>query len=513
MQTPIFDFVQQYQQSGNVRFHMPGHKGRSVLGCEGLDITEIAGADNLQHPEAGGIITQSEQNATELFGTAHTYYSAGGSSACISAMLYLAKLCAPAPRKGRILAGRNAHKVFIQSCALLDMQPTWLYPSSEQAQGLCACPISPTALAQQLAAQQAVDMLPMAVYITSPDYLGNLADIAGLSAVCAQYALPLLVDNAHGAYLKFLQPSQHPIDQGAAMCADSAHKTLPVLTGGAYLHIANGVKNSLPQADSAAIDEGMQSLYCAHAKAALSLFSSTSPSYLILQSLDVCNAYLAGEYPAELADCVQRVAMLKDTLRSHGDVVCDSEPLKIVMDCRIAEKRVAFAPQRAADELEEQASDIKIANKHAAAIVDVVNGEALAEYLRGQGIEVEFADPDFLVCMCTPQNTAQDFARLAAALCAREIPQCLEKGQIPFAATIGEDKTNARTTTCTLREAMFSTGEEILVENAVGRTCRMANVACPPAIPIVVSGEVITKQDVNLFRYYGIETVNVIKEG
>lgn len=93
MTTPIVDFVQNYAKSGTSRLHMPGHKGQALLGFEGLDITEIRGADELY--EADGIIAQSEANATRLFGTAHTYYSTEGSSQCIRAMLCLAMQAAP----------------------------------------------------------------------------------------------------------------------------------------------------------------------------------------------------------------------------------------------------------------------------------------------------------------------------------------------------------------------------------------------------------------------------------
>ena len=114
----------------------------------------------------------------------------------------------------------------------------------------------------------------MAFYLTSPDYLGGMQDIAALSAVCDAHGVPLLVDNAHGAYLRFLPGgSRHPIDLGAAACCDSGHKTLPVLTGGAYLHL--GPKAPVQEESTV--------------RSALALFGSTSPSYLILQSLDACN--------------------------------------------------------------------------------------------------------------------------------------------------------------------------------------------------------------------------------
>ncbi len=90
MNTPICDFVEEYRKRGAVRLHMPGHKGSNVLGVESLDITEIDGADVLY--DAKGIIRKSENNASRLFDSVRTVYSAEGSSLCIRAMVYLASL-------------------------------------------------------------------------------------------------------------------------------------------------------------------------------------------------------------------------------------------------------------------------------------------------------------------------------------------------------------------------------------------------------------------------------------
>ena len=107
MKTPIVDFVRRYQESGMVRFHMPGHKGAGFLGCEGFDITEVSGADELY--EAEGIIAESERNAASLFGAGRTFYSTEGSSQCIRAMLRLAMLRQTGGTP-LILAARNVHK-------------------------------------------------------------------------------------------------------------------------------------------------------------------------------------------------------------------------------------------------------------------------------------------------------------------------------------------------------------------------------------------------------------------
>ena len=193
-----------------------------------------------------------------------------------------------APRTGKrpvLLAARNAHKALLYAAALLDFDIRWLWPAPEDTGALCSCPVTVQALSTALEELAGQGRTPFGVYLTSPDYLGGMQDIAALSAVCDAHGVPLLVDNAHGAYLRFLPGEPlHPIALGAAMCCDSGHKTLPVVTGGAYLHLG---KNA-PIQDEAAV------------RNALALFGSTSPSYHILQSLDKCNQVISEGYPMRL---------------------------------------------------------------------------------------------------------------------------------------------------------------------------------------------------------------------
>ncbi|MBQ8341885.1 MAG: amino acid decarboxylase [Clostridia bacterium] len=439
MKTPIFDFVKGYAASGVSRFHMPGHKGVPRLGCEPLDITEVAGADVLYAPE--GIIAESEQNATALFGTAHTYYSAEGSSLAIKAMLALAL-----PHNGcrkTVLAARNAHKAFLYAAALLDFDVEWIYPPDGSR--FCSCPVT----AEQLEMRLAAGDLPHAVYVTSPDYPGQTADVAALAKVCDSYDIPLLVDNAHGAYLKFLPEDTHPITLGAAMCCDSAHKTLPVLTGGAYLHVAPKVAH-----------------LCEAAREKLALFASTSPSYLILQSLDLCNAYLADGYREKLAICIQKIEALKQKCAQTGLKIAQSEPLKLVLE--------------------------------------EIDGEAACAVLRTALIEPEFVDSETVVLMITPENTAADLMRLECALPA--LATCKKGTDAAVLPSLPHPAMRM-----TVREALLAAHEVIPVEDAVGRVCSAPAVSCPPAIPIAVCGEEITPQTVSVFRHFGITEVPVVK--
>ena len=223
--TPVADFIEKYIQSHPVRAHMPGHKGIAPTAKQDIiyshDLTEITGADSLY--EAEGILLQSEEIATQLFGTYHTYYSAGGSSQCIKTMCALA--CAYHYQNNTdrptILAGRNAHKTFIHASQLLKFNIRWL--ESTDHDSLCECEITPALLEKTLSS---LETTPCALYLTSPDYLGNILDIKALAEICHKYHMILLVDNAHGAYLKFIdKPFIHPIDAGADLVCDSAHKT------------------------------------------------------------------------------------------------------------------------------------------------------------------------------------------------------------------------------------------------------------------------------------------------
>ena len=450
MDTPIADFVKKYCDDGTVRFHMPGHKGHGVLGTEQLDITEVKGADALY--EASGIIEKSESNATALFGTQKTLYSTEGSSQCIRAMLYLAVLTGKGNSQPVILAARNVHKAFLYAGALLDIQVEWLYGSGSSS--ICSCIVSPKELEDRLSH---MEHAPAAVYITSPDYLGGMSDVKSLSAVCHRYGTYLLVDNAHGAYTHFLEKSMHPMDLGADMCCDSAHKTLPVLTGGAYLHIGKCAPRTFAE----------------NAMQAMALFGSTSPSYLILQSLDLCNAYLAGDYRTKLMDFVSLVDDTKKRIQGAGYNVVQSDPLKIVL---------------------------------------YGDGRRTAEKLRASNIECEYSDCDYLVLMVTPENTAEELEALIDAL---------GKNEAVIEPDTGKNSSFGTETGCipelkdcrrelSLRRAFFSKHRTVPVSKAEGMICAAPLVSCPPAIPIVISGERITEEAVYLFEKYGITQVDVV---
>lgn len=442
MKTPIVSFLKSYQEKSPVRMHMPGHKGAGILGFEGMDLTEIYGADELFAAE--GIIKESEQNASSLFGCP-TYYSTQGSTLCIQTMCTI--LCQDAKSKGKkpkILAGRNAHRSFIHTAALLDFDIEWLYGKSDY----LSCKIHAEDLEKAI-----IESHPTAVYLTNPDYLGNLLDIQSLASVCKKHNVLLAIDNAHGAYLHFLEPSLHPIDLGADLCCDSAHKTLPVLTGGAYLHLS----------------DSLNQVWKNDVKHFMEYFSSTSPSYLIMASLDAANEVLDTAFKKSLSECIQRVDGLKNTLIQHGYTILSGEPMKIT----ISTKEFGYT------------------------------GNEIANLLMECDIYPEFYDSDYIVLMPSPYNTKDDLKRLETCLCGIERkPLLINK----------PPKLEQSKKAMNVRQALFSSSITLDVSKSLGQVCSSVTVSCPPAILPVIPGEVISESSIEVMRYYGIETVRVVKE-
>jgi arginine/lysine/ornithine decarboxylase len=377
-----------------------------------------------------------------LFDTKHTFYTTQGSTTAIYAMLALVK-----KQTGVILAARNVHKAFIHACALLDMEAQWLMDSD--ASTVLKCEVSAKTVEDKI---KALSEKPVAVYLTSPDYLGNIQNIPEISEVCKKYDVPLLVDNAHGAYLGFLEKTMHPIHLGATVCCDSAHKTLPVLTGGAYLHISKDAPKE----------------FADKARGALALFSSTSPSYIILQSLDLCNRYINDKIREDLLDCVNKTNALKDYIKEKGFCVMGGEPLKITLDCNASG----------------------------------YTGDKMATVLRNNNIEPEFYDDRYLVLMITPQNDHEDFKLISNAFSDLKSKKPISETGLKISLPVKK---------MSVRDAVFAESETVDVDNSIGRICASPTVSCPPAVPIAVSGEEITEEVAKLFKYYGIDKILVVK--
>lgn len=430
MNTPIHDFLRAYSVENPVRCHMPGRKGTD------LDITEIDGADSLY--ESSGIIRSSEENASALFGSGSTLFSCGGSTLAIQTML--ASVKAAYPNKNRVAASRFCHRSLVSACALLGLEIDWITPQS-----FLSCNVSVKE------AEKRISDRTLCLFVQSIDYYGGECDIADLSLLCRAKKLPLLVDNAHGAYLVFTP--FHPLKQGADMTADSAHKTLPCLTGGAYLHISENAPKAFTE----------------RAKELMAIFGTSSPSYLIMDSLDLCNRHIADE--RERAESVfAEVKKLKTALMTAGYKLRKSDALRITLDaCKYG-----------------------------------YSGNELGSLLRQNGVSCELADSRYVVLLFSTGQNLSDFPRILEA--AKKI------ARKPETESKGPDFT-LPTAVFSPRDALFSPSEEIALTEAEGRVCASIVCPCPPCVPLVMPGELFTASAVELMKVYGVEKVRVVKNG
>ena len=451
-------FIEEYKLSDGVRLHMPGHKG--AFGFE-EDLTEIKGADSLY--EAEGVILDAEKEAASVFGSRSTFLGTEGSSQIIKAMCFLAlKHCREKGRNAEhpvILASRNAHKAFIYASMLLGFDIRWM-SREDSAYSLCKCELTPVELEKyidefNITQKQDRKSDLAAVFVTSPDYLGNMLDIKALSEVAHRKGLLFLCDNAHGAYLKLLKEDLHPLSLGADMTADSAHKTLPVLTGGAFLHVSENAPAGLEK----------------DAKKALLMFGSTSPSYLIMNSVaESMKRIRKSDYD----ETVQKLAKLKGQLRALGYVLYGDEPLKLVIDLRDS----------------------------------ALTGPGFAEELRNYNIECEYEDPDFLVTMWSPYNRyPRDTERFISALSelAADYLKKAKKKPAEFNFTLPQVHFSPR-------DIMFLPHKTVSVEDPslIGKIAADAVLSCPPAVSPIIAGEEFTENIVSVLRHYGVTSVEIL---
>lgn len=427
-------FLDNYTKNQTLRGHMPGHKGMALLPelhyAYQRDITEIKNADSLF--EADGILRQAERQTAEIYHVPETCWSAGGSTLCIQAMLAQMKA-----EHRYIISARTVHRAFLNSCILLDLPVKWVFPASG---GIITGNYRISDFEKALKEISA----PACIYITSPDYAGNLYDISALAELCKTYQAKLLVDHAHGAHRAFLKENLHPIRLGADFCCDSAHKTLPALTGGAFLHMKNPA-------------------LVMNMKQHMQMFGSTSPSYLIMQSLELCTDWLSHSGQEKIQLCAERAEALKQKF-SDQYTFLGRDPLHLTISA---------------------------------------DGQKLAEDLRNcpYPVECEYADHTCLVILLSPVMTEQNFTFLEHALAFCK----------PAPAWIPPELPDPMEQVLSLREAGLADSEILPLSQAEGRICASVQVPCPPAVPIAVSGERLTKKWLDFMAFYGLSSLSVVR--
>jgi len=443
MNTPIYNMLLKYSGRKPLPFHMPGHvMGRglaSLFKDAGLmDITEIPGSDFLHDP--GGVIMEAQVLAARAFGARNTYFSVNGSTAGIHAMIRAA-----VKPGGKILVNRDAHSSAINAISLLNAKPVYLIPVYDEETHLAlGC--------RKADLESALNQHPdiQAVLLTRPNYYGVVPDIKDMAEIARSRGIPVIIDEAHGAHFAFssLLP-ETALESGADACVQSLHKTLPAMTQTALVH----------EGESSMLEPG--SLF-----RNLSMLQTTSPSYVLMASIDIAREIME-KMGAELYDVLYgRIRAFDAELSGIAGV-----------------KRV----KPGAEGIETDFSRIVLSFQECG-----LTGLEAERILRESfGIVAEMADHYHVVFIATPFHTDDDFETLI-----RAIHETVRRGYGP-----AEDRLSFVRAPKTLPEKAMNPGEalskpsEIIpLKQAAGRISAAPVTPYPPGIPLVYPGEVITAE-------------------
>ena len=268
----LLNKLMKYSESGVYPFHMPGHKRRvkdSVLPYD-IDITEIDGFDNLNMLSEGGILWQMTKDAAQFYGANVAFSSllVNGSSGGI-----MAAIRASVPHDSGIVIARNCHKSVYQAAESFNLDVRYVYPSYIKEYGIFS-DMDVNVLSEALR-QARQEIRASALVVTSPTYEGVILDIKAIAEVAHKYNMTLIVDEAHGAHLPFVDEKLSAINKGADIVIQSLHKTLPSFTQTAIIHLTNESKKR-----SINLEKRL--------KETIPQFQTTSPSYVLMASMDEC---------------------------------------------------------------------------------------------------------------------------------------------------------------------------------------------------------------------------------
>ena len=471
--TPILDTLADYLAKDIYPFHTPGHKGGRFVppeltrlwGAEVLrfDLPAMTATDNTLHPT--GCVLEAQQLAAELFGAAETFYLGSGSTTVVAAMLLAA-----APPGETVLIPRNVHRSVASALVLSGARPRFL--PHEVLPECGALAVSAEAVAKALREEPR----PVAVLLTRPSYYGLATDLAPVAEACHAAGVPLLVDEAHGAHLRFLPPGdlRPALECGADLVAQSSHKTLGSLVGSAQLHV--GHKSPVPPAQ---------------VRDALNLLQTTSPNYLQLASLDAVRQHLWRNGAGLFRGAVEDAERLADSI--------DTMPgLRVLRPERWGATGSASASPASHTG---EASGTRLAGHQRDPLRLVVNvagtgwtGYDVERYLRtDHRVEDEMADWFNIVLILSPHDDPQARERLIVGL--RRVstqPRPQAESEIVQATHLLQPAIPPLM--LTPREAALGNKALVPRSRAAHRVCAETITFYPPGIPLLMPGEQITSE-------------------
>lgn len=424
---------------------MPGHKlGKGVPSAlldslYLLDLTEIPGLDNLYYPS--GVIEEAQQLAAKAFGADRTFFLVNGSTCGIQAAVMT--ICKPGDK---LMIARDCHRSAVAGMMLAGVVPIYVKPKFDRYFGIPTV-VSPEDIESALRQNPEV----VGVYITRPNYYGVCSDIKAISELVHSYNKVLIIDEAHGAHLKFSKrlPASS-LEYGADICVQSAHKTLPAFTQGAYLHI-KGSRIDIEKL-----------------KFNLSLLGTSSPSYIIMAFLDIARAVMEEKGERDIDRLLERIDMLDKDIGTSGffRVLCPDD----INGACIDRTRV---------------------------VINVRNtgrtGFEIEKILRNQyNIQVEMADLYNVVCITTIADTDEDLGKLREVI-----------GQLAASFDNATALEDIYMEDLHIPEQRVEPGRIMhmgfvrkKLADAVGRVSRAMITPYPPGIPVICPGEVISEHTV-----------------
>ena len=454
--TPLFDALVALAEARKVSFHTPGHKSgkgistrfRKFVGPRifSIDLTTLDEVDCLQRPV--GVIREAQELAAEAYGADRSFFLVNGTTGGNHAMIVAAA------RPGdEILVPRNVHKSILTGIILSGARPRFFLPEYDPDLGI-ALNVTRGAAEKALAAHPAARLLAL----TSPNYYGVTADTTGIIAMAHAQGLAVLVDEAHGPHLHFhpaLPPSA--LDGGADLCVQSTHKIVGGMTQASMLHVKGD-----------RVDPG-------RVAGALQILQSTSPSYILMASLDLARMQMATEGRKLLAKAIDLAEEARRRINGIPGLAClEARRVEASGDFRLDVTKLTIS-----------VGGIGLTGFEASAVLNT-------EF----DIQVEMADLRNILVIVSIGDRRDDLDRLTAAL-----EQLAARARRPAADVVVPPPPMADRQRCTPREAYFSPSEYRPLREAAGRTCADTITIYPPGIPILVPGEEVTPEAVEYLAF------------
>lgn len=469
MEMPLYSALIRHAKEDPVSLHVPGHKNGAVFLQEAahiyknvlrLDVTELTGLDDLHHPQ--DVILKAQQLTAELYGVKNSYFLVNGSTVGNMAMIL-----ASCQEGDEVLIQRNSHKSIMNGVQLAGVKPIFLAPKVDEE-------LQVPSYVEFDRIKEAIKLYPnaKALILTNPNYYGLATDLTRIITYAHDHGIPVLVDEAHGAH--FIIGDSFPlsaVEAGADIVIHSAHKTLPAMTMGSYLHF-----------NSELIEKETVELY-------LSMLQSSSPSYPIMASLDLARAYLSRAMEEKLhSEIIESVKEIKQGFNSmnglevieSGDLLVQSDPLKVTIRS-----------------------------------TNALSGYELQEILERHNIFVELANTEHCLCILPLGKMSTILNKF------NQVNQDHLKSHQPSLAK--KKSNNHRYKGIQPLEISYSQlkkCKKVLVdlEAAVGHYSAEAIIPYPPGIPLIVIGEKVTAELIEMIRILlevgvNIQGDNQIKKG